>query len=131
MDGDGYPFWSYWDNIRTWWEIRHLPNVMLLHYADLKADLRGNIKKIAEFIGEELDEETFDKVYEHSTFDWMKANGDKAAPLAGVFWDSFAVFFNKGFNGYWREELPESESDRYVQIAKEKLGEECAAWLLR
>ena len=24
---DGHPFWPFWENIRTWWEIRALPNV--------------------------------------------------------------------------------------------------------
>ena len=22
LDGDGYPFWSFWENVRTWWQIR-------------------------------------------------------------------------------------------------------------
>src|ERR1043165_6873944 len=22
MDGDGYPFWPFWENVRTWWAIR-------------------------------------------------------------------------------------------------------------
>ena len=29
---DGFPFWSFWENIRTWCAIHHLPNVMLLHF---------------------------------------------------------------------------------------------------
>ena len=33
MDGDGYPFWPFWDNVRTWWAIRHLPNVLFIHFA--------------------------------------------------------------------------------------------------
>ena len=26
---DGHPFWPFWENIRTWWAIRDLPNVLL------------------------------------------------------------------------------------------------------
>ncbi|MCA1749745.1 MAG: sulfotransferase domain-containing protein, partial [Sphingomonadales bacterium] len=33
FENDGAPWWSYWENIRSWWEIRNLPNVRLLHFA--------------------------------------------------------------------------------------------------
>ena len=39
MAGDGYPFWPFWQNIRSWWAIRDLPNILVLHYADLKRDM--------------------------------------------------------------------------------------------
>ena len=25
LDRDGHPFWPFWENLRSWWEIRHLP----------------------------------------------------------------------------------------------------------
>ncbi len=39
LERDGYPFWSWWSHIRGWWEIRHLPNLLLVHFANLKADM--------------------------------------------------------------------------------------------
>ena len=47
LDRDGHPFW---ENIRSWWEIRHLPNVLLLHFSELKADMPGEIRRIADFL---------------------------------------------------------------------------------
>lgn len=32
LNEDGAPFWSFWDNVRTWWEIRNLPNVLFVHF---------------------------------------------------------------------------------------------------
>src|SRR3546814_8932983 len=29
---DGFPFWPFWENVRSWWAIRHLPTVLLLHF---------------------------------------------------------------------------------------------------
>ena len=26
LDNDGAPFWPFWENIRSWWAIRNLPN---------------------------------------------------------------------------------------------------------
>src|SRR5246127_511796 len=38
LECDGYPFWSFWENIASWWDARHLPNVRLVHFNALKAD---------------------------------------------------------------------------------------------
>jgi aryl sulfotransferase len=41
MDRDGHPFWPFWENIRSWWAIRELPNVLMVHFIDLKRDMPG------------------------------------------------------------------------------------------
>ena len=130
LEKDGYPFWSFWENIRTWWEIRHLPNVMLLHFSDLKADMPGQIRRIAQFLEIEIDEEKWPAILEHCSFDYMKANAQLAAPLGGVLWEGGAkTFINKGTNGRWRDTLSAEESRRYEEKALEELGPECAEWL--
>src|ERR1043165_6467278 len=43
---DGHPFWPFWENIRSWWAVRHLPNVLMLHFEDLKRDMPGEIQQI-------------------------------------------------------------------------------------
>ena len=50
LQRDGYPFWSFWENVSSWWAIRHLPNVLFLHFADLKRDLPGQMRKVAAFL---------------------------------------------------------------------------------
>jgi aryl sulfotransferase len=35
LDKDGFPFWPFWDNIRSWWNIKDLPNVHLLDFGKL------------------------------------------------------------------------------------------------
>ena len=44
LERDGYPFWSLWENVRSWWAVRDLPNVLLVHYANLKRDLSGEMQ---------------------------------------------------------------------------------------
>ena len=130
MEKDGHPFWPFWENIRSWWDIRHLPNVMLLHFAELKADMPGQIRRIAGFLDIPIDETRFPAIVEHCTFDYMKANATKSVPLGGAFWDGGAeTFVNKGTNGRWRDILTPEDNARYEAMAKAELGEECAAWL--
>lgn len=130
LDNDGAPFWSFWDNIRSWWAIRNLPNVMLVHFADLKSDMEGQIRRIAEFIDVPTDQAVMDRVLEHCSFDYMKENAAQTAPLGGAFWEGGAkTFIHKGKNGRWKDELPQSVSERYEQTAVTQLGETCANWL--
>jgi aryl sulfotransferase len=128
MANEGAPFWPFWENVRSWWAIRDLPNVMLVHFADLKADMPGEIRRIAAFL--DIEPTDWDAVMEHCSFDWMKANAAACAPLGGVFWDGGAeTFIHKGTNGRWRDTLPDSDAQAYEQQAIAELGAECAAWL--
>lgn len=130
MDEDGAPFWSLWENVRSWWEARHLPNMLFLHFADMKRDLPATIKRIADFLDIDLDDESFAKVLRYSSFDWMKANADKVAPLGGaVFQGGGTTFINKGSNGRWQELLSAADNAAYEARALAELGPECAAWL--
>ncbi|NND71985.1 MAG: sulfotransferase domain-containing protein [Rhodothermales bacterium] len=129
-ENDGFPLWSYWENIRSWWEIRDLPNVKLVHFENLKNDMQGEMEAIADFLGIEPSAEDWDQTNLYCSFDWMKAHAEQCAPLGGVFWDGGAsTFINKGTNGRWKESLSEMESKTYEERAVRELGESAAYWL--
>lgn len=130
LEQDGHPFWPFWDNVASWWAIRSLPNVMLVHFARLKADMKEEIRKIAVFLDIDVAERDWPKILEHCGFEYMKANAALSAPLGGAFWEGGAqTFLHKGTNGRWRDVLTADDQRRYEQLAREKLGEACAAWL--
>ncbi|HSN72018.1 MAG TPA: sulfotransferase domain-containing protein, partial [Steroidobacteraceae bacterium] len=130
MDRDGHPFWPFWDNVRSWWNIRHLPNVMLVHFEALKRNLPAEIRRIAAFLDIAIDETRWDSILEHCSFAWMKKNATRSVPLGGAFWDAGAeVFIHRGVNGRWREALTPDESAAYERRAIAELGAECAGWL--
>lgn len=127
---DGYPMWSFWENIRTWWDARDLPNVRLFHYNDLKADLEGEMRAIAAFLDIPVDEQQWPAIVEHCTFDWMKANADKVTPMAGAaFTDGAKAFINKGTNRRWKDVLTDDDIDEYTTIGTRELGEACFRWM--
>jgi aryl sulfotransferase len=130
LELDGFPFWPFWENVRSWWEIRDLPNVMLLHFADLKADMEGNIRRIAEFLEIDVPDDRWPAIFEHCGFDYMKRHAGEAAPLNGAIWKGGGeTFIHKGTNGRWRDTLNAEESARYERMAVFELGHDCAAWL--
>jgi aryl sulfotransferase len=130
LDRDGYPFWSLWENARTWWAIRDLPNVHLIHFEELKRDMPREIRRIAAFLEIPIDEARWPAILEYCSFDWMKRNATKSVPLGGAFWDAGAeVFIHKGVNGRWRDTLTPEDCAEYEARAVAELGPECARWL--
>ena len=130
LERDGYPLWPFWENVRSWWEIRQLPNVRLLHFADLKRDMPGQIRAIAEFLEVPIHDESWERILLHCSFDYMKQNATKSAPLGGAFWDGGAqVFVNRGINGRWTDVLTPGDVAAYDTRARAELGDACASWL--
>lgn len=130
LDGDGYPLWSFWEHVRSWWNIRHLPNVRLLHFANLKRDLPGQIRQIAAFLEIPIDETRWDLILKHCSFEYMKYHAPKTTPMGGILWEGGAeTFINKGTNGRWRDILTEAEAQKYELLAQEQLEPACAHWL--
>jgi hypothetical protein len=121
LDKDGHPFWQ---NIRSWWQIRDLPNLVLLHFGQLKADLPGQIRRIAAFLDIEVDKRRWPAIVEHCGFDYMKTHATKSVPLGGAFWDGGAqTFVYQGTNGRWRDVLSAADCRRYEETARRELGE--------
>jgi aryl sulfotransferase len=130
LEKDGYPTFPFWAVARTWWEVRHLPNVYVTHYQNLKDDLAGQMRKIASFLGFTIDESRWDDMVRHCTFDYMKKNATACTPMGGAISDGGAeTFFNKGVNGRWRDTLTKEDNDIYEARVLEELGPECAHWL--
>ena len=126
----GYPFWSFWESVKTWWEIKDLPNVLFVHFNDLKRDMPGEIRRIAQFLGVDVDEEAFATVIKYCTFEWMKENSEKVSPAGGAFWNGGPQkFMNKGVNGRWQSTLTDEDCKLYEEKAIEELGIDCAKWL--
>ncbi|MFO0921344.1 MAG: sulfotransferase domain-containing protein [Pirellulales bacterium] len=130
FQGDGYPFWPFWENVRSWWAIRTLPNVLLVHFESLKRDMPGEMERIANFLNISIDLARWPSIIEYCSFDWMKKHATKSVPLGGAFWDAGAdVFIHKGVNGRWKDVLTNEQSREYEDKARQELGEQCARWL--
>jgi len=78
---DGFPFvWP--DHVNGYWAARDLPNVMILTFEEMKADMPAGISKMAQFMGVELGDEELARVAEKSAFGYMQNIGYKFDPPA-------------------------------------------------
>lgn len=130
LDRDGYPVWSFWQHVQSWWDVRTLDNVLLVHFNHLKRDLEGEMRRIAAFLEIELENELWPRAVEHCSFDYMKRNAGKLSSMLDVvFVGGGQSFIHKGTNGRWRELLSPADIEKYESIARDRLSADCAHWL--
>lgn len=46
-----------------------LPNVLFIHFAEMKCDMKGQMRRIAAFIGATIDESKWPEMVEQCSFD--------------------------------------------------------------
>jgi len=132
-ESEGYPFWSNLHHTQTYWDQRHLPNFLFVHYADLLADLEGQVRRIARFLEVEASDELIARTVEATTFANVKKGVERVPPAAGseFFRGGLKTFFFKGSNGRWRDLLTEGDLALYEEAKERVLSPDCARWLER
>jgi hypothetical protein len=136
--GDGPPvlpedpverFWLWVDNddpsassslretlhhLQTFWDRRADDNIVLLHYADLKTDLEGQMRALAARLHIDVPEDKWFTLVEASQFTNMKARADTLAPqVTDNFWKGTDDFFKSGTSGQWQAFFTEADEARY------------------
>jgi len=130
LDHDGYPLWPFWSHVQSWWELRHHPDVLLVHFNHLKADLAGQIRRIARFLNIDVNPDLLPTILEHCSFEYMKAHAKTLLPVfEGGLNGGSQAFIHKGTNGQWREVLTPDDIAKYEKFANRNLSPDCARWL--
>lgn len=127
---DGAPFISFFDVVASFWPERHRDNLLMVHYSDLRADLDGEMRRIAAFLGIPIDEARWPELVQAATFDEMKKSGAQIKPHVVHGLEKGADgFFNKGTGGSWRGHLTDQDLELYQAKVGEKFSRGLAAWI--
>jgi aryl sulfotransferase len=106
-------------------------DVLLVHYADLLADLEGEMRRVAAALGITLDERRWPALVEAATFGSMRARSHELTPDTRGVLRSKEAFFRRGGSGAGREVLTADEHARYDARVRELAPPEVVAWLHR
>ncbi len=66
-------------HLATFWEVREQPNVVLVHYADLQRDLEGEMRRIAQRLDIDIDENRLPDLVAAARFDTMRDTSRRAS----------------------------------------------------
>jgi aryl sulfotransferase len=126
---DGCPDLSFFDLEATYWRARRTENLLLVHYNDLKADLEGEMRRIAGFLAIEPPAALWPRLVEAATFEAMKRHGETFLVRArDIFEGGADRFFFKGTNGRWRNEMT-GEDLALCEQAVSRFTPGLAAWV--
>ncbi|XP_074844501.1 sulfotransferase 6B1-like [Carettochelys insculpta] len=95
---------SYFDHALAWNKHMDEENIKIITYEEMKENLPGGVKQIAEFFGFSLPEETIESIAGNATFEYMNSKSEethgKMAP----------ILFRKGIVGDWKNLFTEAQS---------------------
>ena len=128
---DGYPYWSHMRHCQSWWDFRHLENVLLVHFNDLLRQPEAELQRIAAHIGVTVDETQWLAIVDRISFASMKRDFDTTInPNAKRFFEGgSASFMHKGTNGRWRHVLSVDELALYETVKHRVMAPDAAHWL--
>ncbi|XP_030852265.1 sulfotransferase family cytosolic 1B member 1 [Strongylocentrotus purpuratus] len=125
MDGTRN-YGSWFEHVKTSWNLRHQENRLFIKYEDMKKDPRNAILTISRFLERPLSDETLEKIVEYSSFKGMKKTYDKveaegkAELVKAVGTHSY---MNKGVIASWKKRFTVSENEEFNRVYKEKMAD--------
>ena len=118
---DGSPTVSFFHFQRSWWDARNRSNVLFVHYNDLKADLSGEMRRIAEFLDIPVTPAIWPDLVAAAGFEAMRRDGDALmSNVRNMF---------EGGNDRWRGIFGEEDLALYDAKVEAMLSPRCAHWL--
>lgn len=129
-ENEGYPHWSNFRNVQTWWNNSKNENVLMVHFDDLLNSLDYEIKRVAKFLGILVSDDDINKISELVSFSSMKKSADILLPNSTkTYKEGNNSFFNSGTSQQWKSILNSSQLSDYEMVANRELTQECKKWL--
>lgn len=136
FDGDYRAFFKEWldennffDVVGSYWAIRDRPNLLFVHYNDMKADLGGEMRRVAKFLDIQIPESKWSTVIDRCTFESMRNVEAAADPMQMAFEGGTKGFIFKGTNGRWRDVFTDEDVAAYRARVAETLPPDAARWI--
>lgn len=115
---------SWYNHVQEWWELGRTHPVLYLFYEDMLENPKREIRKIVDFVGCPLPEETLDRIVQHTSFKEMKKNPMTNYNNMPALMDySVSSFMRKGTAGDWKNTFTVAQNERFdADYAKKMAG---------
>jgi hypothetical protein len=123
---DGFMIGGSWAvNTAGYWAQRNRKNVLIVSFKSMKRDLKGTVRKVAQFLNIQAPEALIDQVREQSSFEYMKGIDHKFRMGKIIPWRPEGAMMRKGTQGGSSELLSrerQREMDAYFIAELKRLG---------
>lgn len=121
----------WFEHLNSFWAHRDDPNVLFVHFDDLKSDLDGEMRRIAAFLDVDIDESLWPELVDSCTFASMKARSAEIGDFDRLFIGGADTFLYKGTNGRWRDALTADEVASFDEECRRRLPPDANTWANR
>lgn len=119
-------------HLQTFWERRDDPAVALFHYDDMRRDLPGQLRSLAEVLGIEVSDERIRQYAAAATFATMRQRAHDLAPSVDKgHWRDTTEFFHRGESGQWRAVLDDDTLAHYEARVTDLVAPDLGTWAHR
>lgn len=115
----------------SYWARKTEPNLLFVHYSDLKSDLEGEIRRIAAFLEIEIAGDLWPNVVERCTFEYMRNHDEMVGDMSIAFEGGTKGFIFKGTNGRWKNLLNADDLAAYQKRLESTLPKDAVEWIRR
>merc|ERR1719334_576886 len=100
-------------------KLNHLDHSVVLYYEDLKEDMVPQLRKLAQFLGREYDDEFLVKIAEKTNLSYVKKHKDLGMHDVLIKKEGL---YRKGVIGDWKTHFTEEQSRRFDAIILRKMN---------
>jgi len=122
---------NFFDVIGSYWARRSEPNLLFVHYNDMKTDLDAEMRRVAAFLDIDIDETRWHATVERCTFEGMRRADKRIGDFERGFEGGIEGFIFKGTNGRWRDVLNADDVELYQQRLETSLPADAVDWVAR
>ncbi|XP_030843935.1 sulfotransferase 1C3 [Strongylocentrotus purpuratus] len=118
---------SWFRHVKGWWALRDQPNVLCCKYEDFHKDLRGSIKRVADFLDRPLSDENLNKIVELTEMKGMQKTYQQLEEKMGATGRSMTrlfgqlPFLRKGKVGGWKDEFTVAENEYFDKVYQQNM----------
>ncbi|XP_042281186.1 sulfotransferase family 2, cytosolic sulfotransferase 3 isoform X1 [Thunnus maccoyii] len=121
---DGRVLFGKWtDHVKSWRHTELGDRIMYITYEEMVQDLPAALRRISNFLGRNLSEETIQRIAEHCSFKTMKSNNMSNFSLVPkVYMDADkSPFLRKGVAGDWKNHFSSEQLARFTSVIRKEL----------
>ena len=123
---------SVLQHLDTGWQRRHEPNIALVHYADLQADLACELLRLARVLGIPCSPERARELAPEASLARMRERAADVTPSGSQgTWKDVHAFFRTGGSGEWCARLSAADLAAYEARVAALVAPDLAAWAHR
>jgi aryl sulfotransferase len=120
------------EHLQTFRDADDELDVVYLHYDDLKADLDGQMRRLALHLSIDIDDDQWPGLVQAATFESMRTRADTTVPGGGPeHWLDPTAFFRLGRSGQWAGLLDDADLARYAARVRALASDDLIEWVHR